>query len=277
MRQHPKALIYAYALLGLSLCQAARALVPEPDHYRAIPDRNLFGLRPPQLATNEPPPPQLTKILLTGITTILGDKRALMKTLMPAGKPGEQAKEQSLILSEGQREGEIEVLAIDEHAGSVKVDNSGTIMTLTFDKDGAKLPSAPPSPSGLAGLPAPTNGQPLRGMVQPNPAWGPAHGNSRIRTFPTRNLRTSPPQEIGPSPETAGQAPGSPTGAPSGQAPAQSLPQDLTPEEQAIIQEFQRQANEQNTFPPVPSGVPIPAGSTSQPAASETTPPVLPQ
>ncbi|MGH7967736.1 MAG: hypothetical protein ACREIC_03305, partial [Limisphaerales bacterium] len=167
-----------------------------------------------------------------------------------------------------------EVLAIDEHAGSVKVNNSGTTLTLTFEKDGAKLPATTP-----AGLPVPTNGQPLRAMVQPNPALGPGpvNGHSRIRTFPTRNLRMSPPPVVDPSPNALGAAPGAPTGEPTGQAPSQNLPADLTPEEQAIVQEFQRQAAEQNTFPPMPSGVPIPGASSSPTAPADSTPPVLPQ
>src|SRR3954454_2083360 len=100
MRQ--KLIAFIYGLVGLSPL-LAQAVVPgsSPEHYQTIPDRNLFALKPPPQVRNEPIPPQLTKILLTGITTILGDKRALMKTLLPAGKPGDQAKEQSLILKEG--------------------------------------------------------------------------------------------------------------------------------------------------------------------------------
>ena len=52
-------------------------------------------------------------------------------------------------MSEGQRAGPIEVLQINEKAGSVKVNNSGTVMVLTFEKDGPVLrnlllPSEPP-------------------------------------------------------------------------------------------------------------------------------------
>ena len=147
-------------LLGIFLSHAASALVagPSQDHYQLILDRNMFGLRAPQEVANEPPPPQLPKLLLTGITTILGDRRALMKVLLPASKPGEAAKEQSVILSEGQREGVIEVLAIDENTGSVKVNNSGTVMTLTFEKDGAKLPNSQAPLTAPPGLTPPMNG-----------------------------------------------------------------------------------------------------------------------
>src|SRR5205809_329503 len=80
---------------GLALCLAANALTAEPQDnpYQSIVDRNVFALKPPP----PPPDPEATKappvkITLTGITTILGNKRALMKSPAPPGKPGEPAK-----------------------------------------------------------------------------------------------------------------------------------------------------------------------------------------
>jgi hypothetical protein len=86
-----------------------------------------------------------------GITTILHDKRALLKVYFPA-RPPEPAKEVSCILTPGQREGPIEVLAIDETTGSVKVNNSGTEMVLNLARDGPRHedtppPGAPPPPA----------------------------------------------------------------------------------------------------------------------------------
>src|SRR5262249_45052252 len=94
------------------LCSGAIAIGADSGNpYQAILDRNVFGLKPP------PPPGKseekkvdLAPITLTGITTILGNKRALMNVQVP-GKTA-----QPLILAEGQREGEIEVLEIDEKA-----------------------------------------------------------------------------------------------------------------------------------------------------------------
>ena len=95
------------------LCVGAKAIVADTsaNPYQGIVDRNVFGLKPPPPpnkgpATDTPPPPKIT---LTGITTIFHDKRALMTVAMPA-KPPEPAKQQSFILAEHQREGEIEVL-----------------------------------------------------------------------------------------------------------------------------------------------------------------------
>jgi hypothetical protein len=150
--------------------------------YKTIVDRNVFGLKPPPPSGpaegTEPktPPPKIT---LTGITTILGNKRALMKTPPAAVKPGEQPREQSYILSEGQRDGELEVVQIDEKTGSVKLMYAGTPVTLTFEKDGPK--TAP------GGLPAPA------GMVPGRPFPGTDGG---IRTLPTRTMRAGAPSAM---------------------------------------------------------------------------------
>ena len=63
--------------------------------------------------------------------------------------PPEPAKELSCILTVGQREGPIEVLEIDERAGSVTVNNSGTVQVLTLQQDS-------PRPQTLALSPPPT-------------------------------------------------------------------------------------------------------------------------
>jgi hypothetical protein len=142
---------------GVALGTAPAAMTAEASNpYQGIVERNLFGLKPPP-----PPPdpeaankPQPSKITLTGITTILGRKLALMKTPPRAPKPGEQAKtEQAYTLAVGERQDEIEVLEIDEVAGTVKVNNAGTVETVSFDKNGVKpsspVPGAPP-PTGVA-------------------------------------------------------------------------------------------------------------------------------
>src|SRR5215471_1239825 len=142
---------------SLGLCITANAVTAESQNnpYQSIVDRNVFALKPPP----PPPDPEATKpppvkIALTGITTILGNKRALMKSPAPPGKPGEPAKpEVSYILTVGQREGDVEVLDIDEVGGNVKLRNGGVEVTLNIDKDGPKLaPSAAPVP-GVPGMP----------------------------------------------------------------------------------------------------------------------------
>src|SRR5438045_1291474 len=132
---------------SLLLSLGAKGITPDnANPYQGIIDRNVFALKPLPVATKDnskdanPPP----KITLTGITTILGKKQALMNVAMPA-KPPEPAKQKSFILAEGQRDGDIEVLEIDETSGTVKVDDFGTEMVLDINKDGAKLPATAPA------------------------------------------------------------------------------------------------------------------------------------
>ncbi|HWQ92599.1 MAG TPA: hypothetical protein VN673_13075, partial [Clostridia bacterium] len=127
----------------LALCAGAPAITAD-NPYKTIVDRNVFGLKdpPPPPAAVDTSKPQPSKITITGITTILGNKRVLLKTAAAPAKPGEQPKgELSYILTEGQRDGDIEVIQIDELAGSAKISNAGVIETLTFEKNGPKLPN----------------------------------------------------------------------------------------------------------------------------------------
>jgi hypothetical protein len=89
----------------------------------------------------EQPASHLATITLTGITTISGAKRALLKVEFPS-KPPEPPKHQSYMLAEGKHDGPIGVLAINENTAQVKVDNCGTIMEITFEKP----TSTPPKP-----------------------------------------------------------------------------------------------------------------------------------
>ena len=283
MRTVPR--FWVCTLAAAVLAADGRAIVPDnaSEQYQAIKERNVFGLRPPP--TQPPPsnaPPQLPKITLTGITTILGNKRALMKVLPLGLKPGEVAKELSLILTEGERESEIEVLQIDEKNGSVKVDNSGTVMTLTFEKDGAKLP-ATAAPGTVPNVRSPL---PVAGTVT-NPYLPATMPAATARKFPPRNSRFPTPPPL-PGMTGAAAAPAGGVPAPTGLVPATTVPttpaadQETTAEEQAIIQEIQRQVNANNPALPAagstPGGAPsteIGAPVTGVPRPVPGTPPVL--
>jgi len=94
---------------------------------------------PPQIAgrnnTSEPVSAPLRvpskKITLLGITTLSGKKRALLKT----EALNKSRETQHLILSEHQKVGEVEILEIDEVSGSVRVNVSGVVKLLTFERD----------------------------------------------------------------------------------------------------------------------------------------------
>ena len=164
-------------LAGLALCTPGNAVIGDAtgNLYQGIVDRNVFGLKPPPPPpgpeSTKPPPP---KVFLTGITTILGSKRALLKMTPPA-KPGEPAREESFTLGEGQRDGDIEVLEINEKVGAVKIKEYGTITTLDFDKDGVKVTAgAAPGPAGAPARPVGSLPGPMA-----NPSM-PAGGANRL-------------------------------------------------------------------------------------------------
>jgi len=182
MRHSPKTLVCA--LGALSICAVAAPNVNEPSEnpYQAIVERNVFSLRdpppPPKPEEVKPPPPKLT---LTGITTLLGRKMVLLKAPPAPGpvKPGEPPKtEQFFTLAEGQQDGELEIVNIDEKAGVVNVKYGGVPASLNFADNGAKPMPGMPMPGGI---PAP----------MPNPAFNPQVQPQMpgVTPMPTRTLR----------------------------------------------------------------------------------------
>ena len=145
MKRSVTVLVWLWIALGLSLgAEALRAdVVGNP--YQGILGRNAFGLRPPPPYKPEVPPPPLARVKVVGLTTMLGDRRALLK-IFPPGQPQGAVKAVSCILKEGQREGAVEVLAIDERAGSVKVSNGGTVTILVLENTKSSAPEVPPLP-----------------------------------------------------------------------------------------------------------------------------------
>lgn len=136
------------AVLSLCFCTLTTSAqsITRQRPYNAIAERNVFGLTPkPPPQVPQPPTPPLPKLKLTGITTIFGNKQALLKVEFPP-QPHVPATNHSYILTEGQRDGPIEVLEVNEKLGQVKVNNSGTIMEVTFDKP-SPGPTPPPAPT----------------------------------------------------------------------------------------------------------------------------------
>ncbi len=175
---------------GVALCgPVTPGFTAAENPYAAIVERNVFALKPPPPpASTEPekaPPPN---IMLTGITTIFGNKRAIMRTPPVAGKPGEAPREQSFFLAEGQQEGEMEVLQIDEKLGTVKVKYGGTPVTLSFDKNAPKMAgaAAPGAPGTMPGVPMPAGGLPP--PPHNNNPFSPA-ADGGFKSIPTRTLR----------------------------------------------------------------------------------------
>lgn len=123
-----------------------------------IVTRNVFGLKEPP---PPPPPPDTTppapKLTLVGIANVFGVKKAVIKTQPAPGTPPKAAvpgapppaQEPPLVLVEDQTLEGVHLISIDEAAGAVKVENNGVAMTLTFDKDGLKVPTGPAAPAGM--------------------------------------------------------------------------------------------------------------------------------
>lgn len=180
---------------GLVLHTGARALAVETagTPYQAIVDRNVFALKPaPRPEDNPPPKTPPPKITLQGITSLFGRKTVAFKVNMSL-KPGEPPKEQSLTMSEGERQGEITVLEINEPAGTVKFNNQGDEQMLDITKDIAKPPAGPmptgftPTISGLPGVPPAVAGVPNPAPM--STAASVAAGESAYNKTPTRPLR----------------------------------------------------------------------------------------
>jgi hypothetical protein len=216
------ALVIAASCCGAKVLGAAASV----DYYKQIPTRNLFGLHEPEPPRVEEVKPQLPTIVLNGITT-MGSKIAFVK-VQSLPKPGQQQQqtEQSFMLTEGQRESGIEMLQIDEKAGTIRVNNSGTEMTIGFDKGAGKVAKTPPS--AQPGIP--NIAERIRGM---NPGT-----SGYQRMIPTRTGRQVPAvaEPAPPSTPTTGQA------LIQRQNPPPEKP--LTPEEQAILREVEQAAQQ---------------------------------
>jgi hypothetical protein len=232
---------------GLVLQTGARAVIADSpgNPYSGIVDRNVFALKPkplpPIVDTTPPVSPQ--KIVLQGIVNAWGKKQVFWKTMMPA-KAGEAAKEKSFMDSEGEREGEIEILEINELACTVKVMNNGKPQSLNLKDDGMKpaggpgaVPGAPPVMPGIPGVPG-VPGVPMNtGISGPAGAFG-GGGAATVQ----RPLRVAPTTASGYS-TAAGVA-------------AQGQNKPMSYEEQVVFLEVQRKLTEKDVeagkMPPLP-------------------------
>ena len=146
---------------GLVLNAGARAddRMLSNNPYAPIVVRNIFGLNPPLPADADQPAEPPPKITPNGIMSIFGQLQVLFKVAGTA-KPGQPAKDDSYILSEGQRQDEIEVVHIDEKAGLVTFNNHGTVQELSLVKANALALNTP--------MPSPARAGPNRNLTGPN-------------------------------------------------------------------------------------------------------------
>ncbi len=249
----------ALALSALALGNGAQALTSDSPGgpYHGIVERNVFDIHaappppPPDANAGLPPPPN---IRLQGITDILGRKQVLFKVQLPA-RPPAPAKEESFILTIGERQGDIEVLEINPKAGTVKMKNYGVVTNLSLEFNSDKLvnvaPAAAPIPPPMA---APMTAP---GAIAPPPTLPGLPAGKFPRTL---RLPGNPQPNAG-TPNYGGQNYGGTGFGSASSAPNptedQSVPQPhMSPEARALLIELQRQKlkNEKNPmadiFPP---------------------------
>lgn len=130
--------------VALALSAQAALEVPENDAlsndnpYTAIVRRNIFDLGAAATITNTPTPAApSSNIKLTGIFTVLGQKQALLIVNEPVAS-GKPAVNHSLILSEGQRSGDLEMVEINPQARTVEIKNGEIESVIGFDVTSAK-------------------------------------------------------------------------------------------------------------------------------------------
>jgi len=107
---------------------SAITVAAAPNPYEKIPVRNIFNLVSPKPETPKPievfkPAPEYK---LAGIAGFGSNRWALISRAYP-GKPSQQ-----FILREGERDGALEVLRVDEVANVVRIHNDGSVLELTF-------------------------------------------------------------------------------------------------------------------------------------------------
>lgn len=215
---------------------------PVASRYQAIAEKNVFHLspEPPPKIDEKPLPPQ-PKVLLAGFSTIGGFKRAFLRVQYPA-QPGQPAKEESLTLAEGQGEGGVEVVTINDAAKLVTVTYEGSPMTLTFDKDGVKTPSnasasVPPGAPGVVANQGP--GAIPAAPATTNPATSPAAAAQIRAGILRRSLRLPNPSTQAPAPTTTVAPPPSSAALGVPGAKAEELTDKtatkLTPQEEEIL------------------------------------------
>lgn len=157
----------ASVVLTLAALVAAQA---RTNPYDAIVERNPFGLKPPPppvVETEQTPPAPPIKVVLTGITSMFGpnSKRAFLEmTEQAAPGKGAPATPRRAMLSEGEADGEIEVLSINIEQNIVKIRNGGVETELTFEapKQGGSAPAANVAVNlSAANIAAPAPSQPI--------------------------------------------------------------------------------------------------------------------
>jgi hypothetical protein len=174
---------------------------------------------------------------------MLGYKQALLR-MQASAKPGQPAREESLILAEGQRENGIEVLRIDEDSGQVSILNGATRMTLDFERNGIQAKGSPGSPMVLAQNRGATNPTTYRLLPSRMPRVGRVSAtNAIVAPIPSPAGYSTPYLYSQTNPPT-GSITGNVAAVAGLPVPTQTTSSalSLTPQDQVVLSELERAA-----------------------------------
>lgn len=200
MRRIAISLVLGLGIVWLAGGVSAAITNANSHSWKVIVERNPFGLKPPapppKVEAPSPPAPK-TEVTLTGIASMLGSTKAYLIT-----KEQGKSDPKYVSLSAGEADGAVEVLEINEKAGTVKINNAGVPTLLNFKDNGIKTAAAAPAPNPNSALVMP-GGRPMIALPPPNPnvsvpqpstflpggALNPAGGTDPLRTIPLRPSR----------------------------------------------------------------------------------------
>ena len=163
-RNHMPRLRNAVLLFGTVAylaCSASAEITPNP--YSSVVVRNAFSLKdPPPPPVETPPAPVVpnAKVVLTGIISSLLASEPTVLVEITEQEPGKAPTTKRPILRRGDKEGNIEILAVDVVKNQVRIRNGTVETNLLFEiAKSSSSPSAPlPSIPGVVPPLAPTGG-----------------------------------------------------------------------------------------------------------------------
>jgi len=263
-------------ILAVSVWEAHAVSTGDDGAYRSITARNIFDLQdPPKPTPPAPPPKQLPNVKLVGLITITGHPQAVIWSQEPGVPPKQPV---TTVLLAGQREGNIEVIEIDSSKKQARVQvDTDTLMLSLEDK---------PSPSAPgAAMPAGVPGQPPRPVL---PGAGYPGGATPVPGAPNMIRKQPVTGAYNPAPSAPGMpsgyggynaastmaatdpasTPGLPTRPVRTDDTTQSQQPQLTPEQQMILMEAQREAATKAGDPIAQILPPTPLGALMQQQAA---------
>ena len=215
--------------------------------YEPIVTRNVFDLNPPQINNTPTTPEPPSKITPDGIMTIFGTPQVLFNVAVPP-RPPMPATEKSYILSEGQRQDDIEVVHIDEKKGVVTFNNHGVVQDIPLVK---AAPITTPTPVVMRSGFVPPGGAPV--------AYNSRAGMGRFgnRFGPNRGMGNNG-ENYGNNGNAGGNFGNTGFGSTGGDSTGGPAQQQLSPEEQTVLIAAQKaQAKQEGNpiwriYPPTP-------------------------